>query len=117
MKRTLKADILIALYEPATLNIKYTSANKLFEAMMCCKPILVSKGTGTAEIVKKEKCGLIVDCNNVDEIRTAIIKLKEFPVLYGQLGANGRRAYVQEYNWEIMEQRLLTLYNEICFKN
>jgi len=117
LKRTLVADILIALYEPATLNIKHTSANKLFEAMMCRKPIVVSKDTGTADIVKKEKCGLIVDCNNIDQIRTAILRLKESPGLCYQLGANGRRTYEQKYNWEIMEQRLLSLYNKMNFKS
>ncbi len=81
--------------------------------MMANKPILVSKGTTMADIVERENCGLIVDCNSVDEIKKAIVRLKDSPELCRQLGANGRRAYEQKYNWEIMEQRLLSLYQEI----
>ena len=110
LERTMAANLLIALYAPTILNTLYTSANKLFEAMMCHKPILVSKGTRTADIVEKEGCGLVVDCNSVDEIRKAILRLKEDPDLCRQLGANGRRAYEERYNWEIMEKRLLALY-------
>jgi glycosyltransferase involved in cell wall biosynthesis len=77
------------------------------------KPISVSKGTTMTDIVEKENCGLAVDCNSVDEIRKAIIRLKEDPDLCRQLGANGRRAYEERYNWEIMENRLLELYKKI----
>jgi len=41
---------------------------KLFEAMMCSKPILVSKGTAMAELVDRENCGPAVDCRSVVEI-------------------------------------------------
>ena len=71
---------------------------------------LVSKGTTMTDIVEKENCGLSVDCNSVDEIRKAILMLKEDPDLCRQLGAKGRRAYEERYNWEIMEKRLLAIY-------
>ncbi len=66
-----------------------------------------------ADMVEKENCGLVVDSNSVDEIRKAIVRLKESFELCRQLGANGRRAYEQKYNREIMEQRLLTLYRSM----
>ena len=91
----------------------FASPNKLFEAMMYEKPILVSKGTTMTDIVEKENCGLAVHCNSVDEIRKAIIRLKDDPDLCRQLGANARRAYEERYNWVIMEQRLLAIYREL----
>jgi len=81
--------------------------------MMCRKPILVSKGTATADLVEKERCGLVVDCDSVDEIRQAIIRLKNDPELCEYLGANGRKAYEREYSWHIMEQRLVSLYSAV----
>jgi glycosyltransferase involved in cell wall biosynthesis len=117
LERTTRAGLLFALYESVVPAIRYAGGNKLFEAMMAGKPILVSKGTKMADIVKKENCGLVVDCNNVDEIREAIIRLKESPELCHQLGANGRKAYEQKYNWGIMEQRLLALYHKISRKS
>jgi glycosyltransferase involved in cell wall biosynthesis len=77
--------------------------------MMCGRPILVNKGTSTAKKVLEENCGLVVDANNIEEIREAIIKLRDNPELCRELGANGRRAYEERYSWEIMEQRLIAL--------
>lgn len=113
LERTKAADLIISLYDPVVLNTRYASANKLFEAMMCGKPVLISKDTAMADVVEKENCGLVVDCNNIEEIREAIEKLKGNPELCRELGANGRRAYEQRYSWETMRQRLLTLYREL----
>ncbi len=112
LERTMMADLLINPREP-TVHNRCTIPNKPFEAMMCGKPILVSKGTAMADMVEEENCGLVVDCNTAEKIREAIIRLKESPELRQQLGANGRRAYEQRYSWAIMEQRLLALYREI----
>ncbi|MBA7491961.1 hypothetical protein ES702_02509 [subsurface metagenome] len=112
LQRDLTADLLISLYEPTRLN-RHSLPNKLFEAMMCGKPILVTKGTAMARVVEKEDCGLVVDSSNVDEIREAITRLREEPELCRQLGANGRKAYEQRYSWEIMAQRLLNLYQRV----
>ena len=113
LERTMAADLIVSLYDPVVLNTRYASANKLFEAMMCSKPILMSKDTAMADIVEKENCGLVVDSNSIEEIKKAIIRLKKNPELCQQLGANGRRAYEQQYNWETMKQRLLNLYQEL----
>lgn len=113
LEKTMTADLLFALHEPTNLNVRHTCSIKLFEAMMCRKPILANRGTATAEIVEKEKCGILVDGNSIEEIKGTIAKLKENPDLCHQLGANGRRAYEQRYSWEIMGQRLLSLYQKI----
>lgn len=113
LKRTMVCDLLFALYDPIILSVRHATCNKLFEAMMCQKPILVSKGTAMADMVYKENCGLVVDCNSIDEIKKAIIRLKDNPGLCRQIGENGRRAYELKYNREIMEHRLLTFYHDI----
>lgn len=110
---TMRSDLLFVLYDPIVLTTRYAGCNKLFEAMMCHKPILVSKRTAMADIVEKENCGLAVDSSSVEEIQEAVVKLKEDPELYCRLGANGRRAYEKKYSWEIMEQRLIALYQQI----
>ena len=116
LERTMTSDLLFVLNDPVVPSVRYASCNKLFEAMMGHKPIIVSKGTGMADMVEKEKCGLVVDSNSVGEIREAIVSLKESLELCRQLGANGRKAYEQKYNREIMERRLLTLYRAISQK-
>jgi glycosyltransferase involved in cell wall biosynthesis len=113
IQRSLKSDLLFAFYDPRVPNNRYASPNKLFEAMMCGKPILVNDGTSMTEIVRKENCGLIVPYKNVNAIRHAILMLKGDPQLCKQLGANGRKAYEQKYNWKIMERRLVKIYENL----
>ena len=113
---SLKADLLFALYDTIVPNNKYASPNKLFEAMMCGKPILVNKGTAMAEIVSKENCGLVVNYNKY-EIKKAIELLKYDPTLCVKLGNNGRKAYEIKYDWSIMEGRLLNLYHNLTYNS
>lgn len=58
----------------------------------------------------------MADPASVEEVKEAIIKLKDNPGLCQQLGANGRKAYEQRYNWEIMRQRLIELHNKVYCK-
>lgn len=113
IEKTLQADLLFALYDPSVPNNRYASPNKLFEAMMCGKPILVSDGTAMAEIVREEDCGLVVSYEDVDAIKHAILTLKNDPALCRRLGENGRKAYETKYSWEIMEERLLEVYRRL----
>jgi glycosyltransferase involved in cell wall biosynthesis len=116
LKRSVAADLLFSFYDTNIPLVKYASSNKLFEAMMCRKPILVGDSTSMADIVAKENCGLAVDCTSTDKIRDAILQLKEHPGLCRRLGANGRKAYELRYSWEIMERRLAGLYDDLTGK-
>ena len=113
LKRSLNADLLFVLRDSDIPLNRYVCGSKVFEAMMCGKPIIVSTGTSTATIVSKEKFGLVVDPANVQEIRSAITTLKENQLLLRILGKNARKAYDETYGWHIMGERLLTLYNQL----
>ena len=109
IKRGMNADAFFILRSSTRKTNKYTCGSKLLNAMICGKPIIVNKGTSTAIKVAKAKCGIVVDANNIEEIKNAIIKLKENKELCRELGMNGRKAYEQKYSWRLMEQRLLKL--------
>jgi glycosyltransferase involved in cell wall biosynthesis len=110
LEQSLNADLLFALYDPTIINNKYASPNKLFESMICGKPILVNNGTSMAEIVNNANCGIVIPYGDVDAMRNAILLLKNDPNLVSNLGKNGRKAYELKYNWKIMETRLLDCY-------
>jgi len=111
IKKTLEADILFAFYDPKIPNNRYASPNKLFEAMMCGKPIIVNDGTSMSNIVRKEDCGLVAPYGDIDAIKEIILRLKNDPSLRQRLGGNGRKAYEEKYSWTIMERKLLDLYD------
>jgi len=107
------SDCIVALYDPRNPNNKYASPNKLFEAMLFGKPIIVSRGTFMADVVSKEKCGLVVTYGNKNELKKAIITLRKNSALARQLGKNGRNAYLNKYSWNIAKEKLLKRYEQM----
>ena len=107
---SLNADILFAFYDPQIPANRYASPNKLFEAMMCGKPIITNAETTATKIVETENCGVVVPYGDVEAIKDTILKLKNNADLRERLGKNGRRAYEERYGWGIMEERLLKAY-------
>ena len=105
------SDAMIALYD---LNLqaqnKYVTGNKLFEAMMFGVPIITNVAK---EIVNETDCGVIVDYDDTEQIKEAIIMLRDSPEIRKRLGTNGRKAFLKKYNWNIMEQRLYMVYDNL----
>lgn len=102
------SDALVALYD---LNLqtqhRYGMANKILEAMMCGLPIITNIAD---KLIKETGCGILVDYDNKDQIKEALITLRDNHDLRLRLGENGRRAFLQKYNWPLMEARLLKSY-------
>jgi glycosyltransferase involved in cell wall biosynthesis len=105
------SDAMIALYD---LNLqaqnKYVMGNKLFEAMMFGIPIITNVAK---EIVDETDCGVIVDYDDIEQIKEAIILLRDNPELRKRLGTNGRKAFLEKYNWNVMEQKLYRVYDNL----
>jgi glycosyltransferase involved in cell wall biosynthesis len=109
IQRSQESDVLFALYDPEVPNHKFSSPNKLFEAMMLGMPIIVSNGTGMSDIVEKTKNGLVVTYGNAAEWEEAVEQLKD-DKLRTTFGKASRAAYEKEYGWPVMAERLKKLY-------
>lgn len=73
---------------------------KVFESMEAALPVLLPDVKLYQDIVRKYNCGICVNPNNEDEIRTAILYLLENKEIAWQMGQNGRRAVMNEFNWD-----------------
>jgi glycosyltransferase involved in cell wall biosynthesis len=78
--------------------------------MMCGVPIITNVAT---DIVNETQCGIIVDYDNLDQIKQTIIDLRDNPELRKKLGDNGRNAFLQKYNWNAMEEKLYKIYEQL----
>jgi glycosyltransferase involved in cell wall biosynthesis len=107
------ASVLIATYDPSIPNHRFSSPNKLFEAMMLGKPLIASRGTGFDTIVEKMEMGLVVNYGDVQALEVALIKLSENNNFVEAMGRNARQAYEAHYSWEIMRNSLLMLYRDV----
>lgn len=79
------SDAIIALYEPNVQWYNITLPNKVFSAMMCGVPLITNI---SSHLVKEVDCGIIVDYDNIQEIKNAIVALKDDPKLRLRLGQN-----------------------------
>lgn len=109
---TKAADVVFACYDPNVPNHKYSSPNKLYEAMMCKKPIIVCRGTGIDKFVEKEKIGLVCDFDE-QSLENAFKKLLTNKNISNAMGEKARRLYDEKYSWDIMGKRLGELYLKI----
>ena len=107
----LDADILIALYSEDIPVLLVTTHNKIYEAMMCGKPVITNV---LRDLIAEANFGIIVHYESTSEIRSAIIKLKNDKELRKQLGKNGRNAFLQKYNWAMCEIQLLDIYEALA---
>lgn len=108
-----QADVMIAMYDPAIQNHRYASPNKLYEAMMLGKPIVVARGTHVDEIVQEYECGVCVTYGNVDQLEEALSWLLTDEIARKRLGGNGRLAYESRYLWNAMAKKLCGVYSAI----
>ncbi len=107
------ADVLFALYDPAIPNHRYSSPNKVFEAMMLGKPIIVARSTNMDTMIERLGCGLVVAYGNIPELEQALLRLQQDPHFTAQLGVQARKAYDISYSWNEMQLRLCKLYQQV----
>lgn len=105
------SDVMIALYDlKLQSQYEYGMANKILEAMMCGIPVITNI---SQELIDDTKCGIIVEYDNIDQIKSAIVTLRDDPSLRKLYGNNGRKAYLEKYNWTLMEEKLFNVYQKL----
>lgn len=72
---------------------------KIFESMEAALPVIFSDVPTYRAIVDKYHCGVCADPNDESSVETAIRYLVENKEAAYEMGQNGRRAVMEEYNW------------------
>ena len=110
----LRADIGIVAYQPGIYNHTVALPHKMFDYMLAGLPVVVPHfAREVAEIVRETDCGVLVDSANPVAIGDVVDRLAEDPDERRRLGANGRRAVLERYNWEQEARRLIAMYREL----
>ncbi len=86
---------------------------KVFESMEAALPVLFSDVEPYRSINEKYHCGLCVNPNDVESIRSAIEYLVTHKEEAYEMGQNGRRAVIEEYNWEKQAESFINIINQI----
>lgn len=99
------ADLLIAMYDPSVANNRRSSPNKLFEAMMLGKPIIVSKSMGVENFVISNNIGFVSEYS-IQSFNHLIRSILENKSILDSLGRNGRKLYETNYSWDKMKEKI-----------
>lgn len=107
----LSCDAIIALYDSnLQTQQEYGMANKILEAMLCGPPVITNIA---CEIINETECGILVQYDNINQIKHATITLRDNHALRTRFGSNGRRAFLGKYNWNTMEKKLFMIHDTL----
>lgn len=84
-------DCVYAVYDADMNNVRIALPNKLYEAIKCEKPIIVSKGTYLSELVKTYGVGVEVGHHDKANLVDSILRLKNDKEYYEELVCNERK--------------------------
>ena len=106
------ADVCLALLHPDPNHLQ-SLPTKMFEYMMMGAPVVVTDIPLWRGIVEEAQCGYAEDVADGEEVARVVAALLRDEALRRELGARGRRAVLQRYNWETEGAVLVDFYREL----
>lgn len=94
-------------------NIFDNLPTKAYEYMAMGLPVIISHSPYVDKLLDRVKFGIAVDPSNVEEIADAMLYLRDHPEAAAQMGQIGRNIVKEEFNWDVEQQKLLILYEDI----
>ncbi len=108
---TASADVMLMAIQPTTINHRYTTPQKLWEAIATGIPVVASDLPGMAEVVHEVGCGLLCDPTDPASIAAAIVGLGACsPEERAATRARTLEAARRTYNWNAQATVLLDAY-------
>ncbi|GAB6150668.1 glycosyltransferase [Clostridium novyi] len=95
-------DLGLVFYKDSNLNNYYCASNKLYEFIVCRKPVITNDYPGLIEVIRNKNLGICLSEINDLKLKDAIEKLKDVNI--------DKRADIDEYFWEKNESKLSNLY-------
>lgn len=117
-QRLATADLGLLLLQPVPA-YTYAGENtlKLFEYMWSSLPIVSSDFPNLKRIIEAAQCGVCLDPCNAEQAAKVIMDLIEQPNVCKKMGANGRKAVAEAYNWPAAWDVLRQVYRHVLSGN
>lgn len=109
------ANLGVALYQPLPVFDYYPGENsvKIIEYMAAGIPVLASNFKGLRKFIDGQAIGVTVDPTDPKEVAKVIIELASDFVRVSEYGKKGRMLFETDYNWDIKEKHLKSVYESL----
>jgi glycosyltransferase involved in cell wall biosynthesis len=107
-----RVDLSLQLYR-LTEWWKNITPTKFFESLAHGVPVIVSDMGDLPELIEKHECGIVVDETDPQNVLDGMERVIQEPERIQQMAGNGLRLVKEEYNWDVMGNRLLSRYGAL----
>jgi glycosyltransferase involved in cell wall biosynthesis len=112
----LKARAALVLYSPHP-NHYVVRSNRFYQALATGLPVITSNFPRWKERVDSLGCGVAVDPTDPSSIAEAILFMYQHPDKAAKMGQRGRSLFVNKFNWNREEPRLVEFYERVLMGN
>ncbi len=112
---TASSDVMVMAIQPTTVNHRFTTPQKLFEAIAAGVPVVASDLPGMATIVRESGVGELCDPTSPASIAAGIRRIVGRPAAErAALRAHVLTVARERYNWEAQLSTLFGMYGELA---
>ena len=107
------ADVGIFLLQRVNERYNWGEPIKYFEYSAAGLPVVISDLPAKRRLIEKNQNGILVDPLDEEKTAESIASLLRDAQEMNEMGKRGRDAFLREYNWEAIEERLIDLYKKL----
>lgn len=105
------SDVIYSAFDCGHPMAKYIAPNKLFDALAAGKAVLTGDFGEVGQIVKEERCGIVLKNYGPKNFDDALSRLAENQSILLTYFKNAKRAS-KKYNWDVAKRTLLDIYQK-----
>lgn len=107
------SDVCYYVYDPKSRYSDYVNPNGLFNALAAGKPIICTDVGDMGDIVRKERCGFLVEEPTINNIKKILSTITKRTKLIQEYTENAQRVSAERYNWLYNEKIIIYCYSRL----
>lgn len=93
--------------------LETNSANKFFDSLSACKPIIINYGGWMQELIESNECGLRVHPADPDDLLEKIMLLKNDAALRDTMGKNARKLAETQFDKSVLCPKYVSIIDQV----